>query len=46
MPVTDIECPNCDIPIHSDGFFSGTHDMGCGEEIPDEVMDKYWDLEE
>lgn len=42
MPVTSIDCPNCDLPVHSDGIFSGVHEAGCGEELPDEVISEYW----
>jgi hypothetical protein len=36
MPITDHECPNCGVPLHSDDLWFGDEavcNLGCGEEV-------------
>lgn len=36
VPITDIECPICGDPIHTDGLIDGVHHIGCGEPLPED----------
>jgi len=42
MPLTDIECPNCGGFVHSDGILDAEHALGCGEELPQDIIREYW----
>jgi uncharacterized Zn finger protein (UPF0148 family) len=43
MPITDIECPKCGTPLHSDDLWFGEEtfcNLGCGEEVSETVKQK------